>query len=67
MDNNQDGLMKDNIYYNNNNNIDITGNILMNITQFKNEEVNKEELNKNILFTLLLLKQDTNIHYTEKS
>ena len=58
MDNNQDGLMKDNIYYNNNNNIDITGNILMNITQFKNEEVNKEELNKNILFTLLLLKQE---------
>ena len=55
---NQDG-MKDNTNYTANDavDIDITGNILVNITQFKNDEVNKEELNKNILFTLLLFKQ----------
>jgi hypothetical protein len=53
---NQDGII--NFNNNCNINIDITGNILGNITQFKNEEVNKEELNMNILFTLLLLKQE---------
>ena len=53
---NQNGIS--NFNNNCNINIDITGNILGNITQFKNEEVNKEELNMNILFTLLLLKQE---------